>query len=121
MATQRISGSDAESLARAHLEARGLKLIASNFASRCGEIDLIMRDQQTIVFVEVRYRNNAAYGTPLETVGQRKQKRLILAAQRFLQLQRLSNTPARFDVIGISPGQNSGELTFDWCQNAFGF
>ncbi len=115
-----ISGSDAEKLARTHLEAQGLSLITANFASRFGEIDLVMHDQDVIVFVEVRYRKTTSFGSATATVDRRKQKKLILAAQWFLQQKRWSNRSARFDVVGISPQHNEGQLEYNWCKNAFG-
>ncbi|MGI9284176.1 MAG: YraN family protein [Pseudomonadales bacterium] len=119
MSPNNVSGADAEKLARAHLEAQGLSLISANFTSRFGEIDLVMNDQSAIVFIEVRHRKNPSFGTALETVNRRKQKKLILAAQFFLQKKRWSNKDARFDVIGISPNGSSGELEYNWCKNAF--
>ena len=107
-------------LARTHLEARGLSLIAANFASRFGEIDLVMCDKNVVVFVEVRFRKTASFGAAVATVDRRKQKKLILAAQWFLQQKRWSNRAARFDVVGISPQHNSGQLEYNWCKNAFG-
>lgn len=120
MSSNSVSGADAEQFARTHLEAHGLSLITANFASRFGEIDLVMRDQSAIVFVEVRYRKTPVYGTALETVDRRKQKKLILAAQWYLQNKRWHNKAARFDVVGISPKLGSGELEYTWCKNAFG-
>lgn len=115
-----ITGADAELLALTRLEEQGLSLIARNFASRFGEIDLVMHDRSIIVFVEVRYRKTSNFGAAVATVDRRKQKKLILAAQWFLQQRRWSDRAARFDVIGISPHRDSGQLEYDWCKNAFG-
>ncbi len=119
MSTDSVSGADAEKLARTHLETQGLSLITANFASRFGEIDLVMRDRSAIVFVEVRYRKNQNFGAAHATVDRRKQKKLILAAQWFLQNKRWHNKAARFDVVGITPNRSSGELEYNWCKNAF--
>ncbi len=118
MSRASLSGADAEKLARSYLEAQGLALITANFASRFGEIDLVMNDGSAIVFVEVRYRKNPNFGTALETVDRRKQKKLVLAAQFFLQKKRWSNKATRFDVVGISPCNSNG-LEYNWCKNAF--
>ena len=115
MARHNAQGSAAEEKALRHLQARGLALLERNFRTQGGEIDLIMRQAQTLVFIEVRYRQSHDYGTPAETVTKTKQRRLTTAAARYLQ-QRNLDLPCRFDVVGISgPGQER----IDWIQNAF--
>ncbi|GMV69797.1 MAG: UPF0102 protein [Pseudomonadota bacterium] len=108
----------AEDLALSHLERRGLILIARNHACRGGEIDLIMQDGATLVFIEVRHRTRPEFGTPEETVGIGKQRRLLLAAQHYL----LSNParadrPMRFDVVALCGPLVRAE--FRWIRNAF--
>jgi len=98
------------------LAERGLTLVASNRHAKGGEIDLIMRDGETLVFVEVRHRQRQDYGHPLETVTAAKQRRIIKAARFYLHTQRLS-CPCRFDVVGVT-GSHS-ELEFDWIRAAF--
>lgn len=98
-----------------HLQGQGLQLLERNFRSRGGEIDLIMRQANTLVFVEVRYRQSCHYGSPLETVTAAKQRRLSTAAALYLQ-QRNLNLPCRFDVVGISGAQQE---TIEWIQDAF--
>jgi putative endonuclease len=105
-------GSLAERQARQYLAAQGLKFVRSNFRCRRGEIDLIMQDRETLVFVEVRYRHNVDYGTPLETVTRRKQSRII-AATRYYLSQYPGNPAVRFDVVAISGDK------LDWVRNAF--
>lgn len=74
-----------------------------------------MLDGDTVVFVEVRYRRHAAWGGALESVDARKQQRLILAAELFLQREkRWSNKPCRFDVVALAPRQEP-----NWLRNAF--
>ncbi len=107
------AGSNAEAQACAHLRAHGLHLVAKNFRCRGGEIDLIMRDGATLVFVEVRFRRSNRFGDPAATVDLRKQARLVTAAQTYLQKFR-SASPCRFDVVAITAGR------LDWIPDAFG-
>jgi putative endonuclease len=102
---KRDQGKWAEALALAWLERHGYELIESNYNRRIGEIDLIVRhpDQRTIVFVEVRYRSRQQFGSALESVDHRKQKRLKRTANAWLQRRTDSLTPARMDVIALSP------------------
>lgn len=112
------AGSQAESLAQAHLERHGLRLITRNWLCRQGELDLVMLDGDTVVFVEVRYRRHAAWGGALESVDARKQARLCAAAEAFLQQQsRWGRHPCRFDVVALQPGDPSPAL--EWIKNAF--
>ena len=97
----RPSGAEAEDLACAWLQARGLRLRERNYRSRRGEIDLIMQDGDQLVFVEVRYRNSSRYGSAAESVTAAKQTRLISAASQYLQGQRHTQA-CRFDVLAIS-------------------
>ena len=110
------TGSQAESLARAYLERHGLRLITQNWLCRHGELDLVMLDGDTVVFVEVRYRKHAAWGGALESVDGRKRQRLVLAAELFLQREsRWGRQPCRFDVVAIGPGDTG----LNWLRNAF--
>ncbi len=110
------SGRAAEALARDHLQKHGLRLLAQNWSCRGGELDLVMLDGDTVVFVEVRYRKHAAWGGALESVDARKRQRLILAAELFLQREsRWGRQPCRFDVVAISPGDTG----LNWLRNAF--
>lgn len=106
-------GDEKERLARSYLERQGLRLITSNYRCRRGEIDLVMRDGDQLVFVEVRYRASNRFGTPAETVGPRKQHRLAAAAGHYLQHQTMS-MPCRFDVLAIGAGDR-----IDWIRDAF--
>jgi putative endonuclease len=111
------AGDLAESQARAHLERHGLRLITQNWLCRRGELDLVMLDGDTVVFVEVRYRRHAAWGGALESVDTRKQARLAAAAAAFLQQQpRWNRHPCRFDVVALQPGSPP---VLEWIKNAF--
>ena len=114
-------GEDKERLAAAFLTARGLRLIARNHRCRYGELDLIMAEGEadgaadggSLVFVEVRYRADSRFGRPEQTVDPHKQRRLMAAAQHYLQTHP-STLPCRFDVVAIGAGDR-----IQWFQNAF--
>jgi len=114
---QQLSGKNSENIACHYLEQHGLILIDRNFSCRRGEIDLIMRDKDTIVFVEVRYRRHDQFGSAAESVNIQKQKRLILTAKYYLQ-QTLTPLNTRFDVVAISGIEP--DIRINWIQNAFG-
>jgi len=107
-----------EDFALDQLREAGLELLDRNYRTQRGEIDLVLQEQSTVVFVEVRYRTSSAYGRPEETVDARKQSRLRLTAQGFLQ-QHLDphNTPCRFDVFAVSG--KPPDHKWRWIQDAF--
>ena len=106
-------GKSSEQLALRWLQKQGLKLLHQNYHCKSGEIDLIMRDDEHVVFVEVRYRSHATFGSAAESVTPDKQRKLLRAAEHYLQRQ--SRTPAcRFDIIGIDAQQR-----IQWIKNAF--
>ena len=116
---RRLTGDRFEDLALRYLQSKGLKLTRRNYRCRMGELDLIMQADDTLVFVEVRYRDNPAFGKAVASVDYHKQRKLILAAQHFLlnspQLQAL---PCRFDVVGVERDAN-GILQLCWITDAF--
>lgn len=115
----RQQGYQQEQTACRFLESQGLKLSDQNYQTRIGELDLIMEEENTLVFIEVRYRKNDHFGSPIASVDAQKQKRIILAAEIYLQAHRWAREkPIRFDVVGISP-KKKDELQFDWIKNAF--
>lgn len=112
-------GQQAERQALAHLEARGLQTIDTNFRCRFGEIDIVMLDRDCLVFIEVRYRQRNRFVTAAASVDELKQKKLIRTAAVFLARHpRFSQHAVRFDVLAIdaAPG-DSGEL--QWLRDAF--
>lgn len=113
----RETGRRAEDLAARYLTGRGLEEVERNVSCRAGEIDLVMRDGDTLVFVEVRYRRSDRFGSAAETIGAAKRRRLVLAAQHYLQTRR-STAPARFDVVAIGPGDPAARI--EWIADAFG-
>lgn len=84
---KRQQGASFEHQARLFLESKGLTFIAANQNFKCGELDLIMNDKETIVFVEVRQRSHSAYGSAIESVDWRKQQKWLDAANLWLAKQ----------------------------------
>lgn len=112
------TGQQAEKQAQAHLEKHGLILIQANYQCYQGEIDLIMRDGNDIVFVEVRSRTRVDYGDALESITPSKIKKIIKAATLFLQKKGwLYSVSSRFDVIAIQ--YHNGQPQLSWIKNAF--
>lgn len=94
----------AEAAAENHLEKLGYAILARNYRARTGEIDLIARDGDTLVFVEVRSRAGSSFGTPAETIGFQKRRRIIRTALAYAQRRGL-DCPMRFDVIALEAGK----------------
>lgn len=121
------SGSAAEGMALRFLEGKGMTLIERNYRCRVGEIDLIMQDGDTLVFVEVRLRSNGTFAangttgnkgaivTAAESVSHRKQARIVAAANQFLAGKR--EVPCRFDCILLDKLEPD---SIDWVKSAFG-
>lgn len=95
------TGRRGEEIAKRALEQKGYALLASNFRDGPREIDLVMLDGETVVFVEVKARSSVAYGSPGEFVTKNKQRLLTLAARSYLMKNGLLDRPARFDVVEI--------------------
>ena len=109
-------GRRAERAAERFLSRRGLRTVTRNYRTRGGEIDLVMTDDDEIVFVEVRYRSRTEFGDGAATVGSKKQQRLVYAARHYLRW-RPDNSPCRFDVVSIA--RTHYGLRFEWIRNAF--
>lgn len=110
-------GSLAEDAAIKFLTKQDLHLIERNFRSRYGEIDLIMKDAEIIVFVEVRYRKNKKYLDPLETINSKKVKHIINTCNFYIQKSNTDNRMYRIDIITLSGNLETPEI--QWYQNAF--
>lgn len=109
---KQVEGAAAEQAALHYLQQQGLSLVESNFRCKGGEIDLIMQDGSNLVFVEVRKRADTRYGGAAASVTSRKQARLIIAAQTFLQ--RYKHPPScRFDILAMDGSRTT------WLKNAF--
>lgn len=120
-------GSRAENDALLYLQEQGLKFVEKNFHCRQGEIDLVFKDNDTLVFVEVRYRKSSKYGHAYETVNKRKQQKIISTARYYLHKHRLTESVcSRFDVISIEKSHSDkkndtsqASTTLQWFKNAF--
>ncbi len=106
-------GQDAEDQAAIFLSQQKLKLITRNYRCRFGEIDLIMQDGDTLVFVEVRMRNSNYYGGAAASITINKQARLIQTAKHYISRQN-HDVPCRFDAVLIS-----GNREIEWIRSAF--
>ncbi len=102
-----------EKIACEYLVSNGLELVASNYHSRYGEIDLIMKDGGVLVFIEVRYRRNKNFGGASMSVTPAKQRKIALTALQFLQKNNKTELPCRFDVVAL------GENETQWIKSAF--
>ena len=111
-------GFDAEKLAVTYLANLGLKLVARNYHCRFGELDLIMKEANTLVFIEVRLRSNAKFGSAGASITPQKQQKLIAVAQHFLQQhgQAHGNPACRFDAILMDKADLQH---IEWVRNAF--
>lgn len=114
--TSRTIGHQTELIARDYLIAHGLQFVAANINYRFGELDLVMQDDDCLVFVEVRYRRSTAFGTPLESVTDQKRLRITRAAQAYLQQHNLWHRKnCRFDVVALTG--NLAEPELQWFKN----
>jgi len=112
------TGKQAETSACKYLQAQGLTLVERNYLCKRGEIDLIMRDKHSTVFVEVRYRRNDRFGNGAESVDWRKQAKLLATAEHYLQQHpKAAQNACRFDVVAITT--ENGQQTIDWIVDAF--
>lgn len=116
MSDTQLAGDWGENLARQYLEAKGLQFVMKNYLCKMGEIDLIMLDKITLVFVEVRVRNTKLHGDPLESITYQKQRKVRKTAERYLQ-QTNHQGNARIDAIGIDTSTNPPSI--NWVANAF--
>lgn len=108
-------GHNQEQIALRYLQQHGLKLIEQNYQTRFGEIDLIMLDDKTIVFTEVRARSSASHGNALSSITKQKQQKIIHTATIYLQQHQLLNQVySRFDVVSLDQ-----QLKITWIKSAF--
>ncbi len=112
------TGKNAENAACVHLRQQGLTLIERNYLCPLGEIDLIMKDAKTTVFVEVRYRRNIHFGSGAESVDRRKQKKLLATAAYYLQSHpKAAKGACRFDVVALTEQNHQPQI--EWIYDAF--
>lgn len=117
--TSHARGKATEEFAEKYLIQHGLIPIERNVHCRQGEIDLVMRDGDTFVFVEVKYRKNNHFGSAIEAISAAKQKKIKHCVAFFFHQANLNeyNTPCRFDVIALEGNINQPQVT--WLKNAF--
>lgn len=113
---QAIGKAGEDAVGRYLLE-NGLKILERNYRAGKGEIDLIARDGDTIVFVEVKTRSGTSYGTAAEAVGYKKQQMVIQTARRFIAQRKLYDTAARFDVAEVYA--DGGDYSVNYISDAF--
>ena len=101
MDNRRSLGDRGEDLAAAHLKKQGYNILARNYRTPIGEIDLVARHQGVLVIIEVKTRRSRRFGSPQEAVHPAKQERLRHLAEYYLQQQGLGEVMVRFDVVGI--------------------
>lgn len=114
-----VRGRQAEDVARHFLETQGLCFLERNYRARCGELDLVMRDGATVVFVEVRFRKSSRFGDAIDSINARKRAHITATAAHYLQRHRkLANQPCRFDVVAFTGPDATVEPR--WLKGAFG-
>jgi putative endonuclease len=111
-------GKIGEDLAVAELQRRGYAIIARRYRGRRGELDIIARDHETMVFVEVKARASRRFGAPSEAVTWEKQQRIIALALDYTARHRLTAASCRFDVVSVQ--FDAGGPVIEVFQNAFG-
>ena len=113
-----ILGKTGEDLACGELERHGYVIVARRYRRRGGELDIIARDGQTLVFVEVKARDGRSFGEAVEAVTALKRRRIAQLALDYIMRHHLTNCPCRFDVVSVN--FETGEPIIEVFQNAFG-
>ena len=102
---KRFVGAEGERSAREYLVRKGARILEANYRRPTGEIDLIARQGNTLLFVEVKRRASLRYGRPAEAVDRAKQRHILRTAQLYLQENGHEDMPVRFDIIEVLPGE----------------
>jgi putative endonuclease len=116
---KQIFGKQGEAWAVNHLKKKGYHILCVNYRTRFGEIDIIAKDKDTIVFVEVKSRSSSAFGSPKDAVTPLKQKQISKNALYYLKSTGQMNARARFDVVAINA--SNGNTHIELIKNAFEF
>ncbi|MEK7167235.1 MAG: YraN family protein [Patescibacteria group bacterium] len=116
---KRKIGNLGEKIAKQYFKKQGYKIIKQNFTNRMGEIDLIVKDKDQFVFVEVKTRTNQNFGYPEESIDSRKQSKIIRTAQNFLFEKKIFSENYRFDVISIELNQSTQKAIIKHIKDAF--
>lgn len=116
-------GAQGEQIAINYLHNRGYQILERNYRNKLGEIDIIAKHGNDLVFIEVKTRSDKVFGSPLEAVTSAKQRQLAKVALEYLSRQNCFDQPARFDVVGVRlkaiPEAQSQEVKIELVQNAF--
>jgi len=115
---KQVLGKKGEEQAQQHLKSLSYAIIVTNYRAACGEIDIIAKDNQTLVFIEVKTRRNLNFGSPLEAVNLRKQLKIRRTALHYLATQSVAYRGYRFDVISLL-ATSTGIWQIDHVVNAF--
>ena len=110
-------GKKSESIAVRHLKKMGYRILEQNYRTKTGEIDIIAKDNNTLVFVEVKARRSKEFGNPKYAITPNKQRKISMIALYYLKTTRQSNTRARFDVVSIT--YQKKDLNIEVIKNAF--
>jgi len=110
-------GKHGESVAIKHLKKNGYRILERNYRSDLGEIDIIARDKDTLVFIEVKTRKSHRFGDPKSAITPKKQRKISMVALGYLKATRQEGARARFDVVAIGPGED--HLAVEIVPNAF--
>jgi len=114
----RKKGSAGETIAANYLAQKGFQLICKNYFTRYGEIDLVMKENKTLVFVEVKFGREGKCGKPLEWITKRKINRFVRAAKEYISRNNLYDIPVRIDFVAILQTESGLKITH--IPNAFG-
>jgi len=110
-------GRTGEEIAVWYLKRRGYKILQQNYRTRLGEIDIIAKEADTIVFIEVKARRSIRYGSPKGAVTPAKQRKISMVALQYLKQTDQNSARARFDVVAIEPGHTRFDIEI--VKNAF--
>lgn len=109
-----LIGSQAERFAKTYLEQQGLTFIMQNYHCKSGEIDIIMQDQEELVFVEVKFRSSQSHGSAIEYFHRTKRRKFESAVMHYMQEHNLnpSQVPHRIDLVGIDKNNQTNQVTW---------
>jgi len=108
-----------EQKAEQFLVTKGYKLLDKNYHTRRGEVDLIMTSGASLIFIEVRYRKNASFGSAEESITRAKQAKIIYSARHYISKHKLWHMNIQFDVVTLTPDIRENTLQLNWLKNAF--
>jgi putative endonuclease len=108
-----------EKFASRFLKRQGYRVLARNVVLPVGELDIVARDGEELVFVEVKTRTSGEFGGPLGAVGPAKRRKIIQAARSYVAQHRLGECPCRFDVVGVTRGEEGKEPEVELVRGAF--